>query len=118
MASSAARALPSAKTMRPSAARSSVPSPVSTLAPNRSAMARRPGTPGLRAIAERFGASVLTGDGTLDRAALGRIVFAEGKARAALEAIVHPEIYRRIREWFANLPSPTGIAIADIPLVF
>src|SRR5262249_48979207 len=33
-------------------------------------------------------------------------------------AIIHPEVYRRIREWFANLPSGTGVAIADIPLVF
>jgi dephospho-CoA kinase len=56
-------------------------------------------------------------DGTLDRAALGRIVFGDTKARAALEAIIHPEVYRRIREWFANLPSGT-VAIADIPLLF
>ncbi len=45
-------------------------------------------------------------------------VFADPKARAALEAIVHPDVYRRIREWLANLPSPTRVAIADIPLVF
>ena len=77
-----------------------------------------PGTPGLAAIADRFGTGVLTADGTLDRPALGRIVFADMKARAALEAIVHPEVYRRIREWFANLPAGTRIAIADIPLVF
>jgi dephospho-CoA kinase len=61
---------------------------------------------------------VLAADGTLDRPALGRLVFADMKARAALEAIIHPEVYRRIREWFANLPPGTRIAIADIPLVF
>lgn len=77
-----------------------------------------PGTPGLASIAERFGAGVLTADGTLDRPALGRVVFADMKARAALEAIIHPEVYRRIREWFANLPAGTRVAIADIPLVF
>ncbi len=77
-----------------------------------------PGTPGLAAIADRFGTAVLTADGVLDRPALGRIVFGDHKARAALEAIVHPEVYRHIREWFANLPAPTRIAIADIPLVF
>jgi dephospho-CoA kinase len=77
-----------------------------------------PGTPGLASIAERFGTGVLTADGALDRPALGRIVFGDNKARAALEAIVHPDVYRRIREWFANLPAPTRIAIADIPLVF
>src|SRR5262245_57705832 len=77
-----------------------------------------PGTPGLRAIVDRFGADVLEPDGTLDRPALGRIVFGDTKARAALEAIVHPEVYRRIREWYANLPASAAVAIADIPLVF
>ena len=76
------------------------------------------GMPGLAAIAARFGRAVLAADGTLDRPALGRLVFADMKARAALEAIIHPEVYRRIREWFANLPPGTRIAIADIPLVF
>ena len=77
-----------------------------------------PGTPGLSAIAARFGTGLLAPDGTLDRPALGRIVFGDMKARAALEAIIHPEVYRRIREWFANLPAATRVAIADIPLVF
>jgi len=77
-----------------------------------------PGTPGLEAVARRFGPGVLRPDGTLDRAALGRLVFADRAARADLEAIVHPEVYRRINEWFANLPAGTGVAIADIPLLF
>ena len=77
-----------------------------------------PGTPGLAAIAARFGPGVLAADGALDRPALGRLVFGDTKARAALEAIVHPDVYRRIREWFANLPAGTRIAIADIPLLF
>jgi dephospho-CoA kinase len=77
-----------------------------------------PGTPGLAAIVARFGTAVLAADATLDRPALGRIVFGDAKARAALEAIVHPEVYRHIRGWFANLPAPTRVAIADIPLLF
>jgi dephospho-CoA kinase len=77
-----------------------------------------PGTPGLAAIAARFGSGILAADGTLNRPALGRIVFGDAKARAALEAIIHPEVYRRIREWFANLPAGTRVAMADIPLVF
>lgn len=77
-----------------------------------------PGTPGLRAVVGRFGQDVLGADGALDRPALGRIVFGDPKARAALEAIIHPEVYRHIREWFANLPPGTRVAIADIPLVF
>ena len=81
-------------------------------------LAVAPGSAGLAATARRFGDGILRGDGTLDRAALAAIVFADRGARADLEAIVHPEVYRRIREWFANLPAGTRLAIADIPLVF
>jgi dephospho-CoA kinase len=77
-----------------------------------------PGTPGLARVVERFGPGLLLGDGTLDRAALGRIVFADRPARADLEAIIHPEVYRRIGEWFADLPAGIRVAIADIPLLF
>jgi dephospho-CoA kinase len=77
-----------------------------------------PGTPGLRAVAERFGSHLIKPDGTLDRAALGGIVFSDRGARASLEAIIHPEVRRRIREWFAQLPHDTRLAIADIPLLF
>jgi len=76
------------------------------------------GTTGLAAIIERFGGGVLADDGTLNRAALGRIVFGDAKARAALESIVHPEVYRRIQDWFANVPAGARVAVADIPLVF
>jgi dephospho-CoA kinase len=77
-----------------------------------------PGTTGLKAVAARFGSGVLKADGSLDRPGLGRIVFADPRARAALEAIVHPEVYRRIQEWFANLRVASRFALADIPLVF
>jgi len=77
-----------------------------------------PGTRGLEAIGERYGRHLIGADGSLDRAALARVVFSDARARADLEAIVHPEVYRRIREWFANLPAGTRLAIADIPLLF
>jgi dephospho-CoA kinase len=77
-----------------------------------------PGSPGLAKVVARFGPSVLREDGSLDRAVLGQIVFADRTARADLEAIVHPEVYRRIREWSASLPLGTRVAIADIPLLF
>jgi dephospho-CoA kinase len=81
-------------------------------------LAVAPGSPGLAAVVERFGDSVLRPDGALDRAALAAIVFADRVARADLEAIVHPDVYRRIREWFGRLPPATVVAIADIPLLF
>jgi dephospho-CoA kinase len=77
-----------------------------------------PASEGLARVIERFGASYLLPDGSLDRAALGRLVFSDRTARAHLEAIIHPEVYRRIDEWFANLPAGTTVAIADIPLLF
>lgn len=77
-----------------------------------------PGSPGLDAVVQRFGRSVLRDDGSLDRSALAAIVFSDRAARADLEAIVHPDVYRRIREWFARLPPSTTVAMADIPLLF
>ena len=77
-----------------------------------------PGSPGLSRVAARFGSALVRPDGTLDRAALGRIVFTDRAARADLEAIIHPEVYSRIREWSANLPAGTRVSIADIPLLF
>lgn len=80
-----------------------------------------PGSPALAAIADRFGPAYLTPSGELDRARLAAFVFADAAARRALEAIVHPEVYRRVNEWFAALahadpPAPVGIA--DIPLLY
>lgn len=77
-----------------------------------------PGSRALEEVAARFGAAIIRADGSLDRASLGRIVFTDRAARADLEAIVHPEVYRRISEWLATLPPRTRVAIADIPLLF
>ena len=55
-----------------------------------------PGTPELAAVAQRFGAELVDGEGALDRAALGRIVFTDPEALRALEAIVHPAVRPRI----------------------
>lgn len=57
-----------------------------------------PGEPALPAIRSRFGDGVFAPDGTLDRAALARIVFSDAAALADLEAIVHPRVRARIRE--------------------
>src|SRR6476661_640816 len=54
------------------------------------------GTEAAAAIAARFGAEMLTADGSVDRKKLGPIVFADPSARRELEAIVHPAVYRAI----------------------
>lgn len=75
-----------------------------------------PGTPGLDAIAERFGTGVLRPDGSLDRPALGRIVFADPSARRDLEAITHPLIRERADALRAG--APEGAVVIDvIPLL-
>jgi dephospho-CoA kinase len=55
-----------------------------------------PGEPALGRIVERFGAAYRSPDGSLDRAALGRLVFADPAALRDLEAIVHPAVRPRI----------------------
>jgi dephospho-CoA kinase len=77
-----------------------------------------PGTPGLAAVVERFGPGVLDSQGALDRTRLGAIVFADRRARADLEAIVHPAVRAAIDIWFASLPAGTPFAVADIPLLY
>lgn len=57
-----------------------------------------PGTPQVEAVYARFGEALRRSDGTLDRTALGRIVFTDPAELAALEAIVHPAVRPRILE--------------------
>jgi len=79
-----------------------------------------PGRPALAAIAGRFGAAILQADGTLDRAALARRVFADTSARRDLERIVHPAVYDAIRAWLADVEAggQADLAVADIPLLY
>lgn len=78
-----------------------------------------PGTPALREIGRVWGSSVLDSSGTLDRAALRRIVFSDPEARARLEAIVHPAVSAlREREYIRARARGERIVVADIPLLF
>jgi dephospho-CoA kinase len=79
----------------------------------------RPGTPALAAIRARWGEKVIAADGSLDRAALRRIVFSDAAARRALEAIVHPAVHR-LREVHMAAARAAGarLVICDIPLLF
>jgi dephospho-CoA kinase len=60
-----------------------------------------PGSAELAAAVDEFGPGIVRADGSLDRAALGRIVFADPAALARLEAIVHPAVRPRILEAIA-----------------
>jgi dephospho-CoA kinase len=75
-----------------------------------------PGTPGLAAVVEAFGRGVLLPDGSLDRPALGRLVFADEEARLRLNAVLHPRIGARTAELLTTAPS-AGIVVHDMPLL-
>jgi dephospho-CoA kinase len=75
-----------------------------------------PGTEGLARIVEAFGPSVLAADGSLDRAALARIVFADDGARRRLEEITHPLVRARTAEIVSAAP-PDAIVVNDVPLI-
>lgn len=78
-----------------------------------------PGTPALKRIAEEFGSGVIAPDGSLDRAALGAIVFADEAARRILNGITHPAVrelsHRRFAE--AAAADPHAIVVYDVPLL-
>ncbi|MFJ5924265.1 dephospho-CoA kinase [Kitasatospora sp. NPDC092948] len=75
-----------------------------------------PGTPGLAAVVAEFGPDVLLPDGSLDRPALGRIVFADPARLAALNAVVHPLVRARSAELEAAA-GPDAIVVHDVPLL-
>lgn len=66
----------------------------------------RPGRPLTEALAGRFGPSILTGSGEIDRRALGKIVFSDAEALADLDRITHPAIVAEIERKIAELDAP------------
>ncbi|UKL05233.1 dephospho-CoA kinase [Streptomyces sp. NBU3104] len=75
-----------------------------------------PGTPGLAAVVEAFGESVLAAGGSLDRPKLGEIVFADPERRAVLNGIVHPLVGARSAELQSQAPQD-GVVVHDVPLL-
>lgn len=81
-----------------------------------------PGEPALAALAERFGPAILHPDGSLDRAALAGIVFADDAARRDVERITHPRVAARIAERLTQLAAGWNgggppLAVIDHPLL-
>jgi dephospho-CoA kinase len=77
-----------------------------------------PGTPGLAAVVAEFGDRVLRPDGSLDREALGAVVFADPARLAALNAIVHPLVGARTQELQDQAEaSGAPVVVLDVPLL-
>ncbi|MFF2090811.1 dephospho-CoA kinase [Paenibacillus sp. NPDC058174] len=80
-----------------------------------------PGEPALEAVASKFGQAVIhKEDGTLDRKALGAIVFNNKDKLAQLEGILHPAIRTRMQQRIQQyeIDFPQKLVVADIPLLY
>lgn len=78
-----------------------------------------PGTKGLAIVKAAFGANVIKPDGTLDRSALGKIVFASQADRQKLNQILHPLIHKTIQSQLAQYKAQQWpIVVLDVPLLF
>jgi dephospho-CoA kinase len=77
-----------------------------------------PGTPGLAAVVEDFGPGVLRPDGSLDREAVGAIVFEDPARLAALNAIVHPLVGARMDQVQDEAEAAgAAVVVLDVPLL-
>jgi len=68
-------------------------------------------------LVERWGADVAPA-GTVDRARIGEIVFADPDQLTWLEQQIHPLVGERIGSWLATLPAGTELAVIEVPLLF
>jgi len=75
-----------------------------------------PGTEGLAEVVAAFGEGVRSEDGSLDRPAVGAIVFGDEGKRRTLEGIIHPRVRARAAEIEAQAP-PGAVVVHDIPLL-
>ena len=78
---------------------------------------QRPGTAVFDAMVERFGPGIVAADGTLDRAAVADIVFADPEALADLNAIVHPAVGAEIARRMEELSGTDAVVVLDVPLL-
>ena len=78
-----------------------------------------PGTPALARIAAEFDSGVIAADGSLDRAALGAIVFGDPAKLAILNGITHPAVLELSQRRFAEAGAadPEAIVVYDVPLL-
>lgn len=78
-----------------------------------------PGQSAYQDIVQEFGPEILQPDGTIDRAKLGALVFADADRRAQLNAIVHPRVHETQSHWMAEVAerNPAAIAVVDAALM-
>ncbi|ERB62819.1 dephospho-CoA kinase [Vibrio coralliilyticus OCN008] len=74
-----------------------------------------PGSEGLKAIEERWGSDILLHDGTLNRAKLREVIFANAEEKAWVNGLLHPMIREKMQADIAKVTSPYGLLV--IPLM-
>ena len=76
-----------------------------------------PGTQGHQSLLKKFGSSIFYPDGTLDRGALGKIVFQDHKKRRLLESILHPLIWERVLRFQTRCEKVGHHNVVEVPLL-
>jgi dephospho-CoA kinase len=76
-----------------------------------------PDKPAWHKVVEHFGPQVLGRDGFIDRAALGRLVFADPSKRKLLNQLTHPPVVEEIASRLELLQAFDGVVVVDVPLL-
>lgn len=78
-----------------------------------------PGEPAYEEVRRQFGPNVLAADGSIDRARLAAVVFADADKLARLNAIVHPRVLRELDRELERLSriDPHGVAVVEAALL-
>jgi len=76
------------------------------------------GREGAEVVAREFGSGCLRADGSVDRTALGRLVFGDDSARRRLNALAHPAIRELLRGWRDAVRRAGVPGVAAIPLLY
>jgi dephospho-CoA kinase len=72
-------------------------------------------------LRERYGEQIFAADGSVDRAALGKLVFVSPDELLWLESLMHPRVMARTEAWreeLVRLPDPPALAVNEVPLLY
>jgi len=79
-----------------------------------------PGSSGLKEIVEEFGSGILLGDGSLNRKALAKIIFAPlaEEKRKKVQSITHPKIRELMESRFKKAQGKFPVLVYEVPILF
>lgn len=74
-----------------------------------------PGEEGYLRIRETFGEAILNSDGTINRTALGKVIFDNESAREQINSMIHPLVWKRIRQKISA--SQAGLIVVEFAIM-